>query len=89
MTGLAFAAVAGVWLVAFSPFGITRTERAEQSLVLVAYLYFAAISIVLTLIDLDTARLPNAIVLPSYIVGLALLASGSLLTASGRRCYEP
>ena len=37
-------------------------------LVIVAYLYFAAISIVLTLIDLDTHRLPNSIVLPSYLV---------------------
>ncbi|MDF2470338.1 MAG: prepilin peptidase, partial [Rhodococcus erythropolis] len=35
-------------------------------LVIVAFLYFAAISIVLTLIDLDTHRLPNSIVLPSY-----------------------
>ena len=35
------------------------------ALVIVAYLYFAAISIVLTLIDLDTHRLPNGIVLPS------------------------
>ncbi len=38
------------------------------SLVIVAYLYFAAISVVLTLIDLDTRRLPNSIVLPSYVV---------------------
>lgn len=37
-------------------------------LVTLAYLYLAAISIALTLIDLDTRRLPNAIVLPSYIV---------------------
>jgi leader peptidase (prepilin peptidase)/N-methyltransferase len=50
------------------------------SLVIVAYLYLAAISIVLTLIDLDTHRLPNAIVLPSYIVGGVLLTLASLLT---------
>ena len=36
-------------------------------LVIVAFLYFAAISILLTLIDLDTRRLPNSIVLPSYL----------------------
>jgi len=36
--------------------------------VTVAYLYLAAISIVLTLVDLDTRRLPNAIVLPGYVV---------------------
>ncbi len=51
------------------------------SCVLVAYLYFAAISIVLTLIDLDTHRLPNAhraAELPRR--GGVLLTSASLLT---------
>lgn len=47
--------------------------------VIVAYLYLAAVSIVLTLIDLDTHRLPNAIVLPSYAVAGVLLALASLL----------
>ena len=49
-------------------------------LVIVAYLYLAAVSILLTLIDLDTHRLPNAIVLPSYVVAGVLLALASLLT---------
>ena len=39
-----------------------------------AYLYFASIGIALALIDIDSHRLPNAIVLPSYPVVLALLA---------------
>jgi leader peptidase (prepilin peptidase)/N-methyltransferase len=39
-----------------------------------AYLYLAAIAIALALIDLDVKRLPDAIVLPSYLVGGALLA---------------
>lgn len=38
-----------------------------------AYLYLAAVAIALTAIDLDTLRLPDAIVLPSYSIGLALL----------------
>src|SRR4051812_8246654 len=38
-----------------------------------AFLYLAAISVALTLIDLDTRTLPNAIVLPSYVVALVLL----------------
>jgi leader peptidase (prepilin peptidase)/N-methyltransferase len=38
-----------------------------------AYLYLGAISVALALIDLATRRLPNAIVLPSYAVGGALL----------------
>ncbi|WP_342000049.1 prepilin peptidase [Microbacterium sp. LWH7-1.2] len=49
-------------------------------LVIVAYLYFAAISIVLTLIDLDTHRLPNSIVLPSYLVAGILFTIAAWLT---------
>jgi leader peptidase (prepilin peptidase)/N-methyltransferase len=45
-------------------------------------LYFAAISIVLALIDIDTHRLPNPIVLPSYLVVFALLALASALTGN-------
>jgi leader peptidase (prepilin peptidase)/N-methyltransferase len=41
---------------------------------LVAFLYLAAISIALTLIDIDTHTIPNAIVLPSYFVGIVLLS---------------
>jgi leader peptidase (prepilin peptidase)/N-methyltransferase len=80
VTGIAFAGVAAAWLAVWSPFALTAAEATGAALILVAYLYFAAISIVLTLIDLDTARLPNVIVLPSYIVGIALLAVGSWLT---------
>ena len=42
-----------------------------------ALLYLAAISVVLTLIDLDVHRLPDVIVLPSYPVCAALLAVAS------------
>jgi leader peptidase (prepilin peptidase)/N-methyltransferase len=42
-----------------------------------AFLYLAAISVALALIDLDTHRLPDAIVLPAYPVGIALLALAS------------
>jgi leader peptidase (prepilin peptidase)/N-methyltransferase len=38
-----------------------------------AYLYLAAIAVALTLIDVDVRRLPNVIVLPSYVVGAGLL----------------
>jgi leader peptidase (prepilin peptidase)/N-methyltransferase len=44
-----------------------------------AFLYLVAIGVALTLIDLDTRRLPNAIVLPSYLVGGALLAVASIV----------
>lgn len=38
-----------------------------------AYLYLAAVAVALALIDLDVRRLPDAIVLPSYLVGALLL----------------
>lgn len=62
-TGLAFGAVAA-W-VGSSP-GRSWWE-------LPAFLYLVAISIALALIDIDVKRLPNVVVLPSYLVGAALL----------------
>jgi leader peptidase (prepilin peptidase) / N-methyltransferase len=41
-----------------------------------AYLYLAAVAVALALIDLDVRRLPDVIVLPSYVVGGALLLLG-------------
>lgn len=78
-TGLAFAAVA-VW------FALTRWQATDAAhltasiLELVAFLYLAAISVTLTLIDLDTHKLPNSIVLPSYLVGGVLLGAASVIT---------
>jgi leader peptidase (prepilin peptidase) / N-methyltransferase len=46
---------------------------------LVAYLYLAAIGVSLTMIDLDLMRLPDALTLPSYPVGLILLAIPALV----------
>jgi len=51
----------------------------SAGLVLVAYAYLAAISISLAAIDLDTMRLPNAIVLPAYIVGAVLFTAAAAL----------
>jgi leader peptidase (prepilin peptidase)/N-methyltransferase len=47
------------------------------TLQLLAFVYLAAISVALALIDLDTHRLPNSIVLPSYIVGAVLLGGSA------------
>ena len=78
-TGLIFAAVAGYFA---APAMSTAAGGAPAAVVVaVAYLYFAAVSVVLSLIDLDTRRLPNAIVLPSYIVSLVLLAAACVLGA--------
>lgn len=57
-------------------FGLTAWF-AGPTWVLPALLYLAAISVALALIDIDTKRLPNAIVLPAYPVALALLALAS------------
>jgi leader peptidase (prepilin peptidase)/N-methyltransferase len=46
-----------------------------------AYLYLAAIGVALAVIDVDVRRLPNAIVLPSYVVAALLLLSAA--AASG------
>jgi leader peptidase (prepilin peptidase)/N-methyltransferase len=52
---------------------------------LLAFLYLAAISLALAIIDVETHRLPNAIVLPAYLVGAVAVAVSCLLTgdASG------
>jgi leader peptidase (prepilin peptidase) / N-methyltransferase len=47
--------------------------------VLPAYLYFAAVAVALAMIDFDHKRLPDALTLPSYPVGLALLALAAAL----------
>ena len=49
---------------------------------LVAYLYLAAISLALAIIDAETHRLPNVIVLPAYAVGAALLGTAAALTGA-------
>jgi leader peptidase (prepilin peptidase)/N-methyltransferase len=52
---------------------VGMTLRFRLSAELPAYLYLAAIALVLLLIDLDVQRLPDSIVLPSYIVTVLLL----------------
>ncbi|MCW2502041.1 MAG: prepilin peptidase [Actinomycetia bacterium] len=56
--------------------GITLRFGATPALP--AYLYLAAISVALALIDLDVKRLPDAIVKPSYLVGIVLLVPAVL-----------
>ena len=79
VTGVLFAAVAWWLLSTVAP----TLPFAATVLVAVAFLYLAAISIALTLIDLDTHKLPNAIVLPAYVVGLILLGAASILSLDG------
>jgi leader peptidase (prepilin peptidase) / N-methyltransferase len=67
-TAVAFALVA--WFV-------MTGERTPA--VLPALLYLAAVCIALSLIDIDVKRLPDAIVLPSYLVLVVLLGVASLV----------
>jgi leader peptidase (prepilin peptidase)/N-methyltransferase len=59
------AATAALFVLLALRFGLTGA--------LPAYLYLAAVAVALAVIDIDAQRLPNAIVLPSYVVGIALL----------------
>lgn len=76
--GVVFAVVA--WRFGNAILSATSgTMVAAAVLALVAFLYLAAISIALALIDLDVQRLPDAIVLPSYAIGVFLLGASALL----------
>ncbi|MGV9192786.1 prepilin peptidase [Microbacterium sp. MC2] len=81
-TGLAFIGV--VWACLDSAaLGLQLTQQPVAFvLIAIAYVYLASISIALALIDLDTHRLPNSIVLPSYLVLGVLLTAACLFGAS-------
>ena len=78
-TGLFFALV--TWLFLSTALGPSSSVAQvwSSTLVLVAFLYFAAIGIALALIDMDTHRLPDVIVLPSYAVAGSLLTLAALI----------
>ncbi|HEY9497727.1 MAG TPA: prepilin peptidase [Terrimesophilobacter sp.] len=80
-TGLFFALVTAWFLLTQLPSAPWSTVPASIAsvLALIAYLYLAAVSVVLALIDLDTRSLPNRIVLPGYAVGAVLLGASGLL----------
>lgn len=78
-TALSFAGIAA-WQLNALMATTTPTDALAVLLVTIALLSFAAISIALAAIDLDTHRLPDAIVLPSYGVLGALLAGAAIAT---------
>ena len=78
-TGLFFVTVA----VLFAPTILAAPDTrsiVSGLLVLVAFLFLAAVSVALALIDIDVHKLPNAIVLPAYAVGAVLLSSASIVS---------
>ncbi len=82
-TAVAFGAIG----VAFVPQLIaapTGADTVAVAVVLVAHLYFAALSIALSLIDLAHHRLPNALVLPAYPVAAVLFGAATALSGDLR-----
>ncbi|MDQ1545358.1 MAG: leader peptidase (prepilin peptidase) / N-methyltransferase [Actinomycetota bacterium] len=78
-TGLFFFVVALPLAGQFS-FAQPTVDAIASGVTLVAFLYLAAISVALAFIDLEHHRLPDAIVLPSYLVGVLLLSTASILS---------
>jgi leader peptidase (prepilin peptidase) / N-methyltransferase len=64
VTGLLFAALA--------------VRFRDDAILFVAFAYLAAVGVALGAIDIDIRRLPNALTLPSYVVGLVLLGGDAL-----------
>jgi leader peptidase (prepilin peptidase)/N-methyltransferase len=63
---------------------VAVTARFGLSLQLPAFLYLAAVCIALATIDLDVRLLPDAIVLPSYVVTVVLLMPAGAADADWR-----
>lgn len=85
-----FFAVVALWVFSTVDFGrgivTTATNNLPAELILlVAFLYLAAISVALAMIDLDTHTLPNKILLPAYPVGAVLLTAAALLAGEPER----
>ena len=74
-------------VLAVVPGGATPTASSTTAgvLTLASFLYLAAISVALAIIDVDTHTLPNRIVLPAYPVAAILLTSASLLGGDSAR----
>jgi leader peptidase (prepilin peptidase)/N-methyltransferase len=78
ITGVLFVAVALVFLPGVLS-AATVPAAVAGALALVAFLYLAAITVALSAIDIDVHKLPNKIVLPSYLVGAVLLGAAALV----------
>lgn len=76
VTGALFAAVA-----VLLPWQQIAPNLAAGVCVLLAFWWFAGSSVALALIDLDTKRLPDVIVVPGYGIGVTLLTLACLLGA--------
>jgi leader peptidase (prepilin peptidase)/N-methyltransferase len=57
---------------------VSMALRFGLAWVLPAFLYLGAVGVALALIDLDVKRLPDALTLPSYVVGAVLLGGAAI-----------
>jgi leader peptidase (prepilin peptidase) / N-methyltransferase len=62
---------------------VAVTLRFGISAQLPAYLYLSAVGVTLAMIDFDVRRLPDSIVLPSYVVSVLLLMPAGAVTGEG------
>jgi leader peptidase (prepilin peptidase)/N-methyltransferase len=79
LAGAAAFVVVGIWAVPPIAAATDAPSVIAAVLRLLAFLYLAAITVALAIIDIETHRLPNVIVLPGYAVGVALLGTAALL----------
>ena len=79
LAGASAFVVVGIWSAPQFAAASTVTASVSALLHLIAFLYLAAISLALAVIDIETHKLPNLIVLPGYAVGAALLGTAALL----------
>lgn len=86
-TGLLFLLAAGLTVPAILD-ASSIPLAVSAVLVCLAFLWLAAASVALALIDIDVHRLPDRIVVPSYLVGVLLLGAASLLSGDGERALR-
>ena len=79
LAGAAAFIVVGIWAAPHFAAASTVPATVAAALQLVAFLYLAAISLALAIIDIEKHKLPDVIVLPGYAVGGALLGTAALL----------
>jgi leader peptidase (prepilin peptidase)/N-methyltransferase len=79
LAGAAAFVIVGIWSAPQFAAASTVPATFAALLHLVAFLYLAAISLGLAIIDVETHKLPNVIVLPGYAVGAVLLGTAAVL----------
>ena len=79
LAGAAAFVIVGVWAAPAISAAPNALLVIAAVLRLLAFLYLAAVSVALAIIDVETHRLPNPIVLPGYAVGVVLLGTAAAL----------